>query len=94
MLKRTMLYIFVLSTLALLAMGPLNLTSASENTHKAQATVEVTVIVETPGPTLAPSAPATGEISQSTLIIIGLLVIILLVIVIGGAILINSRRES
>ena len=94
MLKRTLLYILVLTTLALLAMAPLNLTSASDNTHKAQATVQVTVIVATPGPTLAPFAPAAGGVSQSTLIIIGLLVIILFVIVIGGAILISSRRAS
>ena len=93
MLKRTIIYILVLTSLALLAMAPLNLTSATENTHKAQTTVEVTVIV--PGPTLlAPSAPATGEISQSTLIIIGFLVIILIVIVIGGAILASNRREA
>ena len=94
MLKRTLLYILIFTTLALLAMAPLNITSASENTHKAQTTVQVTVVLPTPGPTLAPSAPATGGVSQSTLIIVGLMIILLFVIIIGAAMLVSSRRET
>jgi hypothetical protein len=74
-------------------MAPLTLTSAAENTHKAQTTVEVTVIV--PGPTiLAPPAPEASEIPQSTLIIIGLLFLILVIIIVGAAIITSNRRES
>ena len=94
MLKRTLLFLLVLAAVALLAMAPLNLTSAVENTHKAQATVQVTLVLPTPGPTLAPSAPPTDDFSQSTLIIMGLLFIMLFVIVLGGALLVSNRRES
>ena|SRR5689334_17850065 len=47
MLKRTLIFVFILSALALLAMAPMSASSVSENNQKRQETVEPTVVEPT-----------------------------------------------
>ena len=58
---------------------------------KIDATVVVTVMVDTPAPT-ASSAPAAGALPVSTMIIFGLLVVLGLAVVIGGMALMRPRE--
>jgi hypothetical protein len=87
MLKRIILFAFVLSTLAVVALAPMNVSSAPENTVALQETVVVTIEV---GPT-ASSGGAPSGMPTSTMIIIGLLVVLGIAVVIGGMALVSRR---
>ena len=97
MFKRIAVLVFILSAFALLALAPMNVSSAAANAHKLQTTVEsspvvgVTVVV---GATSAPGTiPATGGgLPMSTLIIFGLLAIIGIAVVIGGIAMVNRNQ--
>ena|SRR5690349_2619936 len=47
MLKRTLIFVFILSALALLAMAPMNTSAASGNNQKRQETLQPTVVEPT-----------------------------------------------
>lgn len=95
MIKRIVILVFILSTFTVLVLAPLNVSAASQNAPKLQATVEVTVAVETvpPESTSAP-IPVTGSdgTTLSTWIIFGLLAILGAAVVIGGIALVNRRQ--
>ncbi len=93
MLKRSILFAFVLCTLFLVALAPMNLNQAPENTAKLQATVIVPPVVATVVAPIIPSgssAPITA-MPMSPIIIIGLLVVLGLAVVIGGMALMSRR---
>ncbi len=89
MLKRVILFTFVLSTLALLALAPFNVSPASDHSAKLQETLVVTVAVVTATPG-AGGIPVTG-MPASTMIIVALLVILGIAVVIGGFALMSRR---
>jgi len=92
MLKRIILFVFILSALALIALAPMQANPTGQNSARLQdATVVVTVMVDTPAPT-ASSAPAAGALPVSTMIIFGLLVVLGLAVVIGGMALMRPRE--
>jgi hypothetical protein len=110
MLKRIAILAFILSTVVLMAMAPMNGTTASENTRKLQTTVEptmevtveVTVVVETS----TPGAAVTATADQGSIPVTGggglpmsTLLIFGLVAVLGIAVVIGgmallSRRNQ
>jgi hypothetical protein len=94
MLKRTLILVFILSTLALLALNPMNAAPASELAPKLQTTVEVTVAVVTSQPESTPGTiPVTGgQLPMSIWIIFGLLAIIGIGVVLGGIALLSRRQ--
>jgi hypothetical protein len=88
MLKRIILFAFVLSTLAVIALAPMNLSSAPDNSVNLQETVAVTIEV---GPTASSGGGAPAGMPTSTMIIVGLLVILGIAVVIGGMALMSRR---
>ena len=98
MLKRIILFAFILSTLVLIALAPMNITSASEeNTAKLQATVVVPPELVLPTPASGPApvvVVTTGGMPTSTMIIVGLLVLLGFAVVIGGAALMSRRGRE
>lgn len=95
MLKRICILVFILCAMALPTMSPHNqVTAASENAPKLQATIVVTVPVVTSPPESTPGTiPVTGgQPPMSTLIIFGLLAILALAVLIGGVALFNRRE--
>lgn len=90
MIKRVILFAFVLSTLAVIALAPMNASPAPENSAKLQETVVVTVGVVTSTASGGSSTPVAG-MPMSTMIIVGLLVILGIAVVIGGMALISRR---
>ena len=92
MLKRIILFVFMLSALALIALAPMQAGPTGVHGAKLQeATVVVTVVIDTPPPA-ARSAPPAGALSASTMIIFGLLVVLGLAVVIGGMALMRPRE--
>ena len=92
MLKRIILFAFLLTMLGLLAFAPMNMNQAPETNAKYQATVIATVVVASP---VIPGAtsPAVDDMSSSMIIIIGLLIVLGIGVVVGGAALMSRRRE-
>lgn len=89
MLKRIILFAFVLSVLALVALAPFNASPAPSNSAKLQETLVVTVAVVTATPASG-AIPVTG-MPTSTMVIVGLLVILGIAVVIGGFALMSRR---
>jgi hypothetical protein len=93
MLKRIFILVFILSAVGLLAMGPMSVSAASENTQKLQATeppvVGITLDIEI-GET--PSPDSGGGLPLSTLIIFGLIAVLGVAVVIGGMALLSRRQ--
>ena len=93
MLKRTLIFAFILSALLMAALAPANFSRALSTGPQLQTTAEptaavgVTVVV---GPTSASGSP-TPVISTSTLIIVALLIIVGLAVIVGGMAL--MRRQ-
>ena len=103
MLKRIILFAFIFSALALIALTPMNTTSASENTARLQATVitppeQVSTPVSgsgmgMPNATGMPNygMPNSNGMPNSTIIIIGLLIVLGIAVIVGGMALANRR---
>jgi hypothetical protein len=99
MLKRIVILVFILSTLVMLAMAPMNVTTAPKFQTTVEPTVEVTVVVETATPgavatTDSGSIPVTGNggLPMSTLLIFGLVAVLGIAVVIGGMALLSRRQ--
>jgi hypothetical protein len=96
MLKRIILFMFVLSALLLIALAPMNVSPDPGSIAKLQETVVVTVAVVTAAPTVAvpadSSTPAGGGLPISTMTIFGLLVVLGLAVIIGGMALMRPRQ--
>ncbi len=90
MLKRIILFAFVLSTLSVIALAPMNVSPAPDNTANQQETVVVTVGVVTSTASGSGTSPVAG-MPMTTMIIVGLLVILGIAVVIGGMALISRR---
>lgn len=92
MLKRTIIFAFLLSGLLLIALAPMGAPSAPSNTVPQQdtpiplPTISLTIVVPTSGP-----APAPDGMPLSTIVIIGLLVIVAIGVIVGGMALMNRR---
>lgn len=94
-LKHVFLFVFVFATLALLvALVPMNVSSAPAQAHQLQDTVvpAVTVVVTTPAEGYP--VPVTGDNTMSPLLVIGLLVLIGIVIVVVALALTNANRNN
>jgi hypothetical protein len=92
MLKRMIIFAFLLSGLVLIALAPMGIHSAPLNSAPQQdtpapfPTISLTIVVPTSGP-----APSGGGMPLSTLIIIGLLVILGIGVIVGGMALMSRR---
>ncbi len=90
MLKRIILFAFILSTLVLVALAPMNNTPTVN--------LQATVIAPPPvvATVMAPLVPSDGPapvagMALSTMIIIGLMVVLGLAVIVGGMALVNRR---
>ena len=88
MLKRIIVFAFVLSALILIALAPMNVNQAPADSAKLQETLVVTVAMVTATP--SGGIPVTG-FPASTTIILGLLVLLGIAVVIGGIALMSRR---
>ena len=103
-LKHVFLFVFVLATLALLvALVPMNVSSAPARAPKLQdtvvpaVTVEVTSVVPVTSVVTSPAGevvPVTGGTTMSPILIIGLLVLIGIAIVVVALALTNINRSN
>ena len=94
-LKHVFLFVFVLATMALLvALVPMNVSSAPAQAPQLQDTVvpEVTVVVTSP--VGGYPVPVTGGTGMSPLLVIGLLVLIGIAIVVVALALTNPNRSN
>ena len=91
--KRVFLFVFVLATLTLFALMPMNVSSAPEQAPGLQVTVvPVTAVVTSPVSTYP--IPVTGAPTMSTILIIGLLILIGVIVIIAGISLTNKSSND
>ena len=92
--KRVFLFMFVLATLTVFALMPMNVSSAPEQAPELQETVvPVTVVAASPVPT-SYSIPVTGAPTMSTILIVGLLILIGVIVIIAGISLTNKSSND
>jgi hypothetical protein len=95
MLKRMLIFIFILSAVALLAMAPMNTTHAPQFQTTEEPGVGVTVAVTIVSGTEAPipvTGGGNGGLPMSTLLIFGLVAVLGVAVVIGGMALLSRRQ--
>ena len=94
-LKHVFLFVFVFATLALLvALVPMNVSSAPAQAPQLQDTVVPAVTVVVTSSTGGYPIPVTGGNTMSPLLIIGLLVLIGILIVVVALALTNANRNN
>jgi len=91
--KRVFLFMFVLATLTVFALMPMNVSSAPEQAPELQETVvPVTSVAASPVPSYP--IPVTGAPTMSTILIVGLLILIGVIVIIAGISLTNKSSND